>query len=162
VIVGLPKKLTTISLVLVACIAIDQVTKYTAKHYLEGQGVYSFIGDTFRLVYSENTGAFLGLGSSLPEHVRTLIFSGLVAIFLLAFLAYIIKSSSVSKTDVIASGLIIGGGLSNLIDRLVNNGAVMDFLNLGIGSLRTGIFNVADMAIMLGALLLLMHKRDAV
>lgn len=156
------KKYTTLSLVLVACIVFDQISKYTAKHYLEGQGVYSFIGDTFRLVYSENTGAFLGLGSSLPEHVRTLIFSGLVAIFLLAFLAYIIKSSSVSKTDVIASGLIIGGGLSNLIDRLVNNGAVMDFLNLGIGSLRTGIFNVADMAIMLGALLLLLHKRDAV
>lgn len=156
------KKYTTLSLVLVACIICDQSTKYTAKHYLEGQGVYSFIGDTFRLVYSENTGAFLGLGSSLPEHVRTLIFSGLVAIFLLAFLAYIIKSSSVSKTDVIASGLIIGGGFSNLIDRLVNNGAVMDFLNLGIGSLRTGIFNVADMAIMLGALLLLLHKRDTV
>jgi len=154
------KKLTILILVLVACIACDQSTKYTAKIYLQGQGIYSYIGDTFRLGYSENTGAFLGLGSSLPEHVRTFIFSGLVAIFLLAFLVYIIKSPNVSKSGVIASGLIIGGGLSNLIDRLVNNGAVIDFLNLGIGSLRTGIFNVADMAIMLGAFLLIFYNKD--
>lgn len=156
------KKLTILILVLVACIACDQSTKYTAQIYLEGQGIYSYIGDTFRLGYSENTGAFLGLGSSLPEHVRTFIFSGLVAIFLLAFLVYIIKSPNVSKSGVIASGLIIGGGLSNLIDRLVNNGAVIDFLNLGVGSLRTGIFNVADMAIMLGAFLLIFYNKDMV
>lgn len=151
--------MTTLWLVLVACVSFDQFTKYTAKYYLEGEGVYRFIGDTFRLGYSENSGAFLGLGSSLPEDVRTFMFSGLVAIFLLVFLVYIIRSASVSKTDVIASGLIIGGGFSNLIDRLVNNGAVIDFMNLGIGSLRTGIFNVADMAIMLGAFLLLFHKK---
>lgn len=156
------KKLPVLSLVLVVCIACDQITKYTAKNYLEGQGIYSYIGDTFRLGYSENTGAFLGLGASLPEHIRTIIFSVLVAIFLLVFLAYIIRSPGISKAGVIASGLIIGGGLSNLIDRLVNNGAVIDFLNLGIGSLRTGIFNVADMAIMMGAFLILFHKNDTV
>jgi len=154
------KKLPALLIVLFICILFDQSTKYTAKHYLEGQGVYSFIGDTFRLGYSENTGAFLGLGSSLPEHIRTVIFSGLVALFLLAFLIYIIKSSSISKIGVVAGALIISGGLSNLIDRLVNNGAVIDFMNLGIGSLRTGIFNVADMAIMLGAFILIFNKSD--
>lgn len=156
------KKTTTLLIVLFACIVCDQITKYVAKHYLEGEGVYSYIGDTFRLGYSENTGAFLGLGSSLPVHVRTFIFSGLVAIFLLVFLVYIIRSTDISKMGVIASALIIGGGLSNLIDRLVNNGAVIDFLNLGIGSLRTGIFNVADMAIMLGVILILLHKKATV
>lgn len=156
------KKITTLFLVLVACIGLDQSTKYIARYYLEGRGVFSYIGDTFRLGYSENTGAFLGLGSSLPVHVRTFLFSGLVAMFLLAFLVYIIKRSDISRTGVIACALIIGGGLSNLVDRLVNNGAVIDFLNLGIGSLRTGIFNVADMAIMLGALLILLHKKVTV
>ena len=154
------KKLPALFIVLFICILFDQITKYTAKYYLEGQGVYSFIGDTFRLGYSENTGAFLGLGSSLPENIRTFLFSGLVALFLLAFLVYIIKSSSINKIGVIAGALIISGGLSNLIDRLVNNGAVIDFMNMGIGSLRTGIFNVADMAIMLGALLLILNKSD--
>jgi signal peptidase II len=153
-------KLTLLVLILAGCIGCDQSTKYTAKYYLEDRGVYSFIGDTFRLGYSENTGAFLGLGSSLPAHIRTLLFSVLVALFLLAFFIYTMRSQKISRTGVIASGLIIGGGLSNLIDRLVNNGAVIDFLNLGIGSLRTGIFNVADMAIMLGAVLMIWYERD--
>lgn len=46
--------------------------------------------------------------------------------------------------------LFLGGGVSNLLDRLIH-GTVIDFMNVGIGPLRTGIFNVADMAIMLGA-----------
>jgi signal peptidase II len=155
------KKIKILALVLFACLILDQSTKYIAKHYLEGRGVYSYVGDTFRLVYSENTGAFLGLGASLPERVRTFVFSGLVALFLAAFLVYTIRSPHVTRTGFIASALIIGGGLGNLIDRLVNNGAVMDFMNVGIGSLRTGIFNIADMAIMLGAVLLLWYKDDA-
>jgi len=46
-----------------------------------------------------------------------------------------------------------GGGASNLIDR-ASRGHVVDFLNLGVGSLRTGIFNVADVAVLLGAVLI--------
>jgi len=52
--------------------------------------------------------------------------------------------------------LFVAGGASNLIDR-VTYGMVIDFMNVGIGSLRTGIFNVADMAIMLGAGILLLE-----
>jgi len=155
------KKIKILALVLLACLILDQSTKYIARHYLEGRGVYSYAGDTFRLVYSENTGAFLGLGASLPERVRTFIFSGLVTLFLAGFLVYTLRSHHVTRTGFIASALIIGGGLGNLIDRLVNNGAVMDFMNVGIGSLRTGIFNIADMAIMLGAVLLLWYKDEA-
>lgn len=148
-------------LVLFACVGCDQSTKYEARHLLEGQGVQHFAGDTLRLVYSENTGAFLGLGSGLPEQMRMMVFSILVGLFLLAFLIYVIKSDAFSKPGVVASALIIGGGFSNLIDRIVHNGVVIDFLNMGIGSLRTGIFNVADMAIMLGAFLLLFVWRHA-
>jgi signal peptidase II len=54
----------------------------------------------------------------------------------------------------IAFGLIIGGGLSNIYDRIVA-GKVVDFMNIGIGGLRTGIFNVADNAIMIGLFLML-------
>lgn len=46
--------------------------------------------------------------------------------------------------------LFVAGGSSNLLDRLTR-GSVIDFMNVGLGPLRTGIFNVADMAIMLGA-----------
>src|SRR5207249_7753307 len=48
---------------------------------------------------------------------------------------------------------ILGGGLSNLLDRVAYGGYVVDFINLGIGSLRTGIFNAADVAITVGVLL---------
>ena len=50
--------------------------------------------------------------------------------------------------------LLLAGAVGNLIDRIRLDGLVIDFLNLGIGPLRTGIFNVADMAIMAGAVLL--------
>ena len=156
------RKLSTLLFVLVACIGCDQSTKYTAKHYLEGKGTYSYINDIFRLGYAENNGAFLGLGSTLPDNIRILIFTGFVALILLAFLCYVITSTHITKIGVVGGALIIGGGLSNLVDRLVNNGAVIDFLNLGIGSLRTGIFNVADMAIMLGALFMLWFKNETV
>ena len=54
--------------------------------------------------------------------------------------------------------LFLAGGISNFYDRATNNGAVVDFLNIGIGSVRTGIFNIADVALMLGiGLILLSH-----
>ena len=60
----------------------------------------------------------------------------------------------------VASALVIGGGIGNLIDRIYNGGYVVDFMNMGINHIisfipRTGIFNVADIWIMLGAALLL-------
>ena len=57
------------------------------------------------------------------------------------------------------SHIFLAGGASNLIDRFTHGGYVVDFINLGIGSLRTGIFNVADIAITLGVLILLAHNR---
>ena len=53
---------------------------------------------------------------------------------------------------------MISGGFSNLYDRITNHGGVVDFMNMGVGSLRTGIFNVADMAIMAGVLLLVIYS----
>ncbi len=146
----------TLALVIIAvCFAVDQMTKWLAKKYLAPDGFISFIGDTFRLQYAENTGAFLSLGSSLPEPWRHIVFTVFVGIFLLALLAYLLFSPSLSREYVACLALVCGGGLSNLIDRIVYDGRVVDFLNIGVGPLRTGIFNVADTAITGGAILLL-------
>ena len=59
---------------------------------------------------------------------------------------------------VIALSFMIGGGAGNLIDRIFNHGAVIDFLNLGVGTLRTGVFNAADMEIVAGITLLLLQS----
>lgn len=141
-------------------IALDQYTKYLATRYLLGHEELSWWNDFFVLTYSINHGAFLGLGNTLPEHLRDLIFSGLVSLFLLGFIIYAVRDKAMGALQNIACGLIISGGLSNLYDRITNNGGVVDFMNMGIGSLRTGIFNVADMAIMAGVfiLLFLMNK----
>jgi signal peptidase II len=111
-----------------------------------------------RLGYAENTGAFLGLGSSLGDAAKFWIFVCAVGVILLGLLAYIFKTRSQPNAGIISLCLIFSGGISNFYDRAMNDGAVIDFLNLGVGGLRTGIFNVADMAIMLGVFMLLFIK----
>ena len=144
-------KIFVIAIVLIACIGCDQATKFVAKNFLRPDALISFAADTFRLQYAENSGAFLSLGSTLPEPWRHLIFTVLVAIFLFGLLSYALLSRELATRHVVCLSLVCGGGLSNLIDRIAYDGRVVDFLNLGIGSLRTGIFNVADMAITAGA-----------
>jgi signal peptidase II len=108
-----------------------------------------------RLQLVENPGSFLSLGAALPEHLRFGLFTAAVAMLLIG-LVWIAFFAGVGPVRFVALALVAGGGISNLIDRLLYHGLVTDFLNVGIGSLRTGIFNVADMAILAGALLLVL------
>ena len=147
-------RMAIVAFVLLGSVGCDQVTKVAARQHLAGRGTLSYLGDTVRLTFIENHGAFLGLGSSLPAYVRTLIFTGIVAAILLGFLVWVLRASVMSRVMVVASSLVIGGGIGNLIDRLAFDGGVTDFMNLGIGALRTGIFNVADVWIMAGVFLI--------
>lgn len=149
---------TLVLLVIFFCIATDQATKWVAKKVLAPDALISFAGDMFRLQYAENTGAFLSLGATLPEPWRHLVFTVSVGVFLLALLAYLLLNRSLPRSDLTWLSLVCGGGLSNLIDRIAYDGRVVDFLNVGIGPLRTGIFNVADMAITAAAILLVIDS----
>jgi len=111
-----------------------------------------------QLQYTENLGAFLGLGASLPPAVRFWILIGGVGAALTGTLAFILLSRNLTQVGFWGGALVVGGGFSNLLDRIHNNGAVVDFINIGVGRLRTGIFNVADLAIMLGIGLLLCQE----
>jgi len=144
------KKLAVLFILLFVCVGCDQSTKYTAKHFLEGQQTLSYMGDIFRLSYTENSGAFLSLGAGLSKNARLILFVVLTSMCLVGFLLFVIRKKDLNCLTVSSSALIIGGGLGNLIDRIINQGAVIDFMNIGIGSIRTGIFNVADLAIMTG------------
>jgi signal peptidase II len=141
-------------LVLIASttIACDQATKHVARERLLGGPRRSYLADTIRLEYVENAGAFLGLGAGLPAWARRALFMAGTAVLLAAMVALGLSGTGTSAQR-LAIGLVWAGGLSNLADRLLQ-GNVSDFLNVGVGWLRTGIFNVADMAIMLGAILL--------
>jgi signal peptidase II len=145
--------LAALALATVGC---DRVTKHLATRLLEGEPARSYLGDTVRIVYAENVGGFLGLGSGLPEGLRTAVFTIATGLVLLA-LTVVTLRGRFRGLRLAALVLFLAGGASNWIDRAVR-GSVVDFLNVGLGPLRTGIFNVADMAIMLGALLLLIAE----
>lgn len=133
----------------------DQVTKEIAQGLLIHRGRLSYFWDIFRWEYAENPGAFLSLGATLSPQMRFLFLSGLVGVFLLGGLFYLWKDNRLDRVSNLAMASLLGGGLSNLGDRLFRpQGHVVDFMNLGIGPLRTGIFNIADVAIMGGAILL--------
>jgi signal peptidase II len=148
-------------MVLVIClisIGIDQGTKWYASEYLPKFEMTSYLNDILRIGYIENTGAFLGLGSGMSDSAKFWIFVCAVGFILSALLIYILRTKTQTAYGLSSLILIFSGGISNFYDRATNDGAVIDFLNVGIGSLRTGIFNVADMAIMLGVFMLLFAK----
>lgn len=154
-----PKRLLLILTILFSCVGCDQVTKSVAKEYLSETHTVVLLGDTVRLQLAKNYGAFLSLGSSVGEASSGIFMSVVVGAVLAALLVYLFVTRPENMYVGVAVALIVGGGVGNLIDRLRYGGYVVDFLNVGIGPLRTGIFNVADMVIMLGVFLWLFSDR---
>jgi signal peptidase II len=155
-------RITLVSAVLVVLVALDQATKWLAIVYLRGRfgPVWSFPSswypnDLFHLVYAENTGAFLSLGSTLTDGLRFWLLTGLNIVILTVVAGILVLRQRLDFSRVLPLTLILSGGLGNLIDRLARDGRVVDFMNMGIGGLRTGVFNVADVAIMAGLFALL-------
>jgi signal peptidase II len=153
------RKLTVIVAILTVCVACDQATKFVAKRYLTQYETVSLFGDGIRLQLAKNYGTFLSLGSSMPAGLRNAATTIGVGALLIVLLGYAVMTKTENLIATVAIAMLIGGGLSNLLDRVAYGGYVLDFLNLGIGPLRTGIFNVADMFIMLGVFLMLFSER---
>jgi signal peptidase II len=139
-------------------IGCDQVSKHFASVYLRGCGGQSFFGDSLRLEYAENPGAFLSLGAGLPAWARTALFSILTGALLVTCVIVGLRERW-ADLPLLGLALVFAGGVSNLLDR-VARGSVVDFLNVGLGTLRTGVFNVADMAILLGIAVLALCRRS--
>jgi signal peptidase II len=116
----------------------------------------SLLGDTVRLDYIENPGAFLSLGASLSATWRTAAFTVGAAVGLVVILSYALFASRSETLQVFGLSLFCAGGIGNFVDRMIFGGYVRDFLNIGVGQVRTGIFNLADVALMAGCLLLLL------
>jgi signal peptidase II len=144
--------------VLAVCVGCDQTTKRIAGGTLEGSTI-SLAGDALRLELVHNSGAFLGVGAGLPSEVRGPLLLWLVPLFLGVVCVMAVRAGLSSGWLLLGIGLLVGGGLGNWIDRLMHGGAVTDFMSLGLGPLRTGIFNLADLCIMAGVLLTLLAPR---
>lgn len=146
--------------VLAAVVACDRTTKAVAVTFLpEGRRI-SLLGDGLRLERVRNAGAFLGAGSGLGPRARSAIFTWGVGTLVVAMAGVAIRRRTPPGAAA-GAALVAGGGLGNLWDRLASGGTVTDFLNLGLGPVRTGIFNVADVAIVTGVLLLAFHRDRA-
>ena len=144
--------LTVLSLVIVT-IGCDRITKRIAADSLAGRPRLSLASDCIRLEYSENQGGFLSLGAGWPHAARTAVF-GFGTFVVLAILGIWGCRGSIAGRGVLGLALLWAGGVANLMDRVVH-GRVVDFLSVGVGPVRTGIFNVADVAITFGSALII-------
>ena len=145
-----------ITLLIVFNIVIDQVTKVLVRANFEYREIKSLIGDYFIMQYVENKGAFLGMGSDMHASLKLIFLLILPTLVLGYVIYYIIKTKELDRLSLIAFCCIIGGGIANVFDRIVY-GQVTDFffINLG-GFFKTGIFNVADLSVTTGMVMLLL------
>lgn len=125
----------------------DQLTKAWLVANVAPGEVKSVLGDAIRLVYHKNSGALFGL---FPDSA---ILFGLISIIPIALIVGYHARSTRSLYLSVALGLLLGGAVGNLIDRL-RLGHVVDFVDIGIGDLRFYTFNVADSAISTAIVLL--------
>ena len=137
----------------------DRVSKHFAALELAGEPRQSFLADTVRLEYAENYGAFLSFGHDWSPAARHGVFTIGTALILCGMIVAAIRFR-LSGPALVGLALYFAGGASNLADRVLR-GSVIDFMNVGVGPLRTGIFNVADMAILLGVTIFVFtHRHD--
>jgi len=140
--------------IVVFCVAVDQASKVYAVQNWKGQPPVSYLNDFFRVEYAENHGAFLSLLSNFPKAVQFWVLQVANGVVLLGLGTWLLRAKEMHWIPFLPLTMVVGGGIGNLIDR-VRFGYVIDYFNIGIGELRTGIFNVADMAITAGFFLML-------
>lgn len=142
--------------VLILLLGLDQLTKWWARSFLLLED-HKFLGGLLELHLAENTGAFLSMGSQWDPKHRFIIFSVGVGIFLLSVLWQLrLRRPWKEEWGLI---LLLAGGIGNLIDRIYKN-SVTDFLFMDFGFVHTGVFNVADMIIVVSVILLLLPKKE--
>ena len=152
------KRNLLITTIVFLSIALDQISKIWVRNNFESYVENSIIGDVFILINVENTGAFLGMGSELPEKLRVLLLIVLPIIVLIGITAYTYIDKALDKISIIGFSLIIGGGIGNIFDRIVY-GSVTDFFYLDFwGIFQTGIFNIADLSVTTGMILILISS----
>ncbi len=139
-----------ISLLISFNIAIDQISKVIVRATLTPYEEIKLIGNYFTLNNVENTGAFLGLGSDLNPILKVVLLWILPLVVLAYILHMITKDKTIDNMSLFGFCCIIGGGIANVFDRIVY-GSVTDFMHNDFGGpLKTGIYNIADVSVMVG------------
>lgn len=140
-------------LVLAGVMAVtDQATKWAIVQRFAGDPwpFQRVVGDLVRLTYTTNSGAAFGL---FPD--KTIVFT-LVAVAVVPLLIWALQQVGDVPVARLSIGLLLGGTLGNLVDRL-RTGAVVDFIDIGLGDLRWPSFNVADSSFVVGTLIMVAY-----
>lgn len=146
---------------LVGVVMLDVATKYLAHVRLRSTDIpRDVLGDALRWTLLYNPGAAFGL--HVGPYSRW-IFLGITAV-MLGILWRLYRATPADRwVRAMALGLVAGGAVGNLINRLWSARGVVDFIDIGIGGSRWPAFNVADMGVTTGALLLaiVLHREEA-
>jgi signal peptidase II len=139
-----------------AIIAIDQATKLTIMDSMRLNESISIVPNLFSLTYIRNPGAAFGLLAGSSNAFR-MVFFGVTSLFALALLGTILfRLPAKDWVGQISIAGILGGAIGNLIDRL-RYGEVIDFLDVYVGTYHWPAFNIADSAISVGVVFLIIH-----
>jgi len=136
----------------VVIVAVDQLTKWLIVRRFE-RDIWPFqdvLGDVVRLTYTLNSGAAFGL---FPD--KTIVFT-LVGVAVVPILIWALGKVGDVPIARLSLGLLLGGTVGNLIDR-IRTGAVVDFVDVGLGDLRWPAFNVADSAFVIGTIIMVAY-----
>jgi signal peptidase II len=132
-----------------AIVVVDQLSKVWVTASIQQGSAVRLLGDLVRLIHSHNSGALFGLfGSTAPV-------LAVASVVVIGLIVWFHARSGRNPVISIALGLLLGGALGNLIDRL-RLGYVVDWVDMGIGAVRFWTFNLGDSAISVAILLLLL------
>lgn len=141
-------------LAMMVLIFIDQYTKRLAEKYLVGKGTIKILGDYFIFEFVQNRGGFLSFGNKLGNVLWWSFFVVIPIIALIFVSLYVFKKKISDSYNLTLWVLLVSCGIGNIIDRVLV-GKVTDFMNVGIGNLRSGIFNVADLYIVIFTIIII-------
>ena len=149
-------RISIILFIIFANIGCDQVSKKMVRHHVSVDQTIEILRNHLIVMRVENSGAFLSFGDSLSKSVKNILLSVLPIIALTIGSVYIFTKQNISTLSLVAICFIIGGGIGNIFDRIAY-GSVTDFLYIHFGIFQTGVFNMADLSITTGAVIILLQ-----
>jgi signal peptidase II len=144
-----------IAVVVGSNISCDQISKHIVRQTIDYGSEFKLVDHYLTLTKVENTGAFLSAGNSLSQPARILLLTVLPLLALTFALIFLFGKRNLSALTILGICFIVGGGFGNIYDRIVY-GSVTDFLHINFVIFQTGIFNLADVSIMIGMFLVLL------
>ncbi len=138
-------------------IGCDQYSKAVVRENVSSYSITELMGDKLILTKVENSGAMLSLGENLSPLLKNILLQGLPSLALLVCLGILLIKTRMGWLSILALTAIVGGGIGNIYDRILY-GSVTDFLQIDLGLLKSGVFNMADVSITVGIFLLLFQN----